>query len=109
MLESDRSRRRPTVRAIVARRVRFDARNAGGRTALHDCFELDRDPIAKRLIAVGATVNVCAAAAYGEHARLVQVLREDRERANDRSTGLSPLGWAGFAHDAESARILIVH
>src|SRR5262249_4920142 len=33
----------------------------------------------------------------------------DPAQANDLRTGLTPLGWAGFAHDAESARILIDH
>ncbi|HEY5926780.1 MAG TPA: ankyrin repeat domain-containing protein [Kofleriaceae bacterium] len=99
----------PIVVLLIARGARLDVRNAGGRTALHDCFELNRDAIAKLLVAAGATVDVCAAAAYGYHDRLRAILRADPGQANDMSTSLSPLGWTGFAHDAESARILIGH
>jgi ankyrin repeat protein len=94
---------------LAARGAALDARNAGGRTALHDCFELGRDAIASSLIAAGATIDVCAAAAFGEHARLQAILHAEPAQANDLSTGLSPLGWAGYAHDAASARILIEH
>ncbi|HWM88096.1 MAG TPA: ankyrin repeat domain-containing protein [Kofleriaceae bacterium] len=100
---------RAMVELLVARGAPLDARNSGGRTALHDCFELNRDPIARFLIDSGATVDVCAAAAYGEHARLEAILRADPDQANDLSTHISPLGWAGYAHDAESARILLAH
>jgi ankyrin repeat protein len=94
---------------LVARGANLDARNGGGRCALHDCFELARDDIARLLIAKGATLDACAAAAYGEHARLEALLRAEPAQANDRSTGLTPLGWAGFAHDARSAEILVAH
>lgn len=97
------------VELLIARGAPLDARNANGRTALHDCFELNRDPIAKRLIEAGATVDACVAAAYGHHDRLRAILRADPAQANDHTTGLTPLGWSGFAHDAESARILIEH
>ena len=94
---------------LIARGAPLDARNADGRTALHDCFELARDRIAKKLIAAGATVDVCAATAYGLHARLLEILRADAAQANDESTGLLPLGWAAFAQNVESSRILIAH
>ena len=94
---------------LVDRGVRLDVRNRGGRTALHDCFELARDDIAKMLIARGATVDVCAATVYGMHDRLFEILRADRSQADDRSTGMPPLGWAGYAHDARAAEILIEH
>ena len=97
------------VDVLVARGARLDARNGGGRTALHDCFELNRDDIAKRLIAAGATIDACVAAAYGYHDQLREILRADPAQANDMTTGLLPIGWAGFAQDAESARILIEH
>jgi ankyrin repeat protein len=97
------------VDLLVERGARLDARNAGGRTALHDCFELARDDIAKRLLAAGATLDACSAAAYGYHTELVEILRRDPAQANDLTTGLLPLGWSAFAQDAESARILIEH
>jgi ankyrin repeat protein len=97
------------VELLIERGARLDTRNAGGRTALHDCFELARDDIAKRLLAAGATLDACAAAAYGYHAELAAILRREPAQANDLTTGLLPLGWSAFAHDAESARILIEH
>ena len=94
---------------LVARGAPLDARNRGGRTALHDCFELGRVDIARMLIDRGAAVDACAAAAYGDHDRLEAILRADPDRANDLTTGLSPLGWAGYARDARSAEILLAH
>lgn len=97
----------PMARLLIARGAPLDVRNRGGRTALHDCFELGRDAIARLLIDSGATVDVCAAAAFGEHERLRAILRDDPAAANDLSTGLTPLGWAGYACDTEAAEILI--
>ena len=97
----------PMARLLVARGAPLDVRNRGGRTALHDCFELGRDDLGRLLITAGATVDVCAAAAFGEHARLRAILRDDPASANDMSTGLTPLGWAGYACDTEAAEILI--
>jgi ankyrin repeat protein len=94
---------------LVGRGAPLDARNHGGRTALHDCFELGRDDIGRMLIANGATLDACAAAAFGEHERLEAILRDDPAQANDRTTGLAPLGWSGYAQQATSADILIAH
>jgi len=99
----------PIVDLLIARGANLDARNRGGRTPLHDCFELGRDPIANRLIAAGATIDVCAAAAYGHHARLKAILTADPAQANDLSTHESPLGWAAYACDPTAAEILIAH
>jgi len=100
---------REVAELLVARGARLDARNGGGRTALHDCFELARDDIAKLLIDAGATIDACVAAAYGNHDKLREILRAQPAQANDMTTGLLPLGWAGFANQPESARILIEH
>jgi ankyrin repeat protein len=97
------------ARLLIARGADLDARNRDGRSALHDAFELNRDHIAELLMQSGATVDVCAAVAYGKHDRLLEILRADPSQANDLTTGLSPLGWAGFANDTRAAQILVEH
>ena len=97
------------VGLLLAHGADADLRNADGRLPLHDCFELDRDHIAEILFAAGAQPDVCAAAAYGLYGALTAILSGDRAQANDLRTGLSPLGWCGFAGDVRAARLLIEH
>jgi hypothetical protein len=97
------------LRLLVERGANLNVRNAGGRLALHDCFELDHDDFAKMLIDAGAVPDVCAAAAYGMHERLEEILRLDPKLANDLTTGESPLGWSAYGAQPESARILFRH
>jgi ankyrin repeat protein len=97
------------AKLLVARGADLDARNADGRRALHDAFELGRDDIAALLIDAGAEVDACAAVGFGKLDRLREILRDDPAQANDLTTGLSPLGWAGFANDPVAAQILVDH
>lgn len=87
----------------------LSARNADGRTPLHDCFELNHDDFAKTLMDAGAAPDVCAAAAYGLHDQLEQILQNEPAQANDLTTGNSPLGWAAYGHQPRSAEILFQH
>lgn len=115
---SDTKEMRPLHLAIAHDRPRMvklllehgadpDLRNADGRLPLHDCFELNRDHLAELLFDAGAEPDVCAAACYGHHDRLTAILAADPGQANDLRTGLSPLGWCGFAGDARAALILL--
>jgi len=97
------------VRLLLAHGADANLRNANGRLALHDCFELNRDHIAELLFNAGAEPDVCAAACYRRYGRLTAILTEDPSQANDLRTGLSPLGWCGFAGDIRAARILLEH
>jgi len=97
------------VRLLIERGADLSARNDEGRTPLHDCFELNHDDFAKILLDAGAELDVCAAAAYGMHHQLQQILSRDPANANDLSTGNSPLGWAAYGHQPESATILFQH
>ena len=97
------------VDVLIARGAALDARNADGRMALHDCFELARDDIAQRLIKAGATIDACVAAAYGYHDELRTILQREPAQANDLTTGLTPIGWAGFGCQPRSVEILIDH
>jgi ankyrin repeat protein len=97
------------LRLLIERGADLNARNADGRTPLHDCFELNHDDFAKILMDAGAVPDVCAAAAYGMYDQLEQILRNDPAQANDLSTGNSPLGWAAYGHQPRSAEILFQH
>jgi ankyrin repeat protein len=97
------------LRLLIERGADLSARNADGRTPLHDCFELNHDDFAKILLDAGAEPDVCAAAAYGMHDQLQRILEDDPTNANDLTTGNSPLGWAAFGHQAKSATILFQH
>jgi len=97
------------LRLLIARGADVNARNADGRLPLHDCFELNHDDFAKILLGAGAIPDACAAAAYGMHDRLRQILKADPNQANDLQTGNSPLGWAAYGHQPASAEILLEH
>jgi hypothetical protein len=94
------------LRLLIAREADVNARHAGGRLPLHDCFELGRDHIVPILLDAGARPDVCAAAAYGIYDRLREILQNDPRQANDLTTGESPLGWCAYGAKTESAVIL---
>jgi Ankyrin repeats (3 copies) len=96
------------LRLLVDRGANLNVRNAGGRLALHDCFELGHDDSAKILLDAGAIPDVCPAAAYGMHDRL-EILNNDPQQVSDLSTGESPLGWSVYGMQPELARILFAH
>lgn len=97
------------LRLLIDHGADLNVRNADGRLPLHDCFELGHDDMAKILLDAGAVPDVCAAAAYGMHDRLEQILNCDPKLANDLTTGESPLGWSVYGRQPESARILFKH
>jgi ankyrin repeat protein len=97
------------LRLLIERGADVNARNKDGRLPLHDCFELNHDNFAKILLDAGAIPDVCAAAAYGMHDRLRQILDRAPNEANDLKTGNSPLGWAAYGHQPVSAEILLEH
>jgi ankyrin repeat protein len=94
------------VRLLIERGADLDARNTDGRLPLHDCFELGRDHLVQVLLDAGARPDVCAAAAYGMHDLLREILQNDPRQANDLTTGESPLGWSVYGRQTESALIL---
>jgi ankyrin repeat protein len=97
------------LRVLIERGADLNVRNASGRLPLHDCFELGHDDFAKMLLDAGAQPDVCAASAYGMHDLLLRILKNDPEKANDLSTGESPLGWSVYGAQPESAKILFEH
>jgi len=97
------------LRLLIERGADLNARNADGRLPLHDCFELNHDDFAKILLDAGAVPDACAAAAYGMHDQLQQILTSDPGSANDLTTGESPLGWAAYGGQPKSATILFQH
>jgi ankyrin repeat protein len=97
------------LRLLIERGADLNLPNAAGRLPLHDCFELDHDDYAKILLDAGAEPDVCAAAVYGLHDQLEQILKSDPGTANDLASGNSPLGWAVFGRQPKSATILFEH
>ncbi|MFQ5678578.1 MAG: ankyrin repeat domain-containing protein [Gemmatimonadota bacterium] len=55
----------------------------------------------------GAEVDICAAAILGRIQRIRELLDADPALVNDRSTNLSPLGWASFGNQVEVATELL--
>lgn len=97
------------LRLLIARGADLNVRNRDGRLPLHDCFELNHDDYAKMLLDAGAEPDVCAAAAYGMHDKLREILKSDANEANELATGNSPLGWAVYGSQPVSAAILFEH
>jgi len=97
------------LRLLIERGADVNARNTDGRLPLHDCFELNHDDFAKALFTAGAEPDACAAAAYGMHDRLREILERTPAEVNDLQTGNSPLGWAAYGHQPVSAEILLDH
>ena len=84
----------------------IDARSSEGRTALHHAFGQGRNDITEMLVRAGAEVDICVAAAYGFHDRLREILAQDPAKANDLTTGLTPMTWARFGRQTGSMRLL---
>ncbi len=100
------SNQKDSARVLIERGADPDLRNADGRTALHDSLELGRSEIETLLRQHGATVDICSAAVCGQIDRVRQWLDADAGLANDRSTNLSPIGWASFGGRIEVIRLL---
>lgn len=79
----------------------------GARTALHDSYEHGQEGITRLLLARGACQDICVAAARGDFERVDALLEADPGLANDLSTDLSPLGWAGYGQDPAMVPYLI--
>lgn len=94
------------ARVLINRGADLDMRNADGRTPLHDALELGRTDIERLLRQRGATVDICAAAVSGEVEVVRDWLDRDPSLAGDRSTNLSPVGWASFGGRIEVIRLL---
>ncbi len=84
-----------------------EARNGDGRTPLHDACEFGRDDLGDRLLERGATFDVCSAAIRDRQDVVRALLDDDPALVDDRSTGLSPLGWASYGDRADMARLLL--
>jgi len=85
----------------------MNARTDEGRTALHDAIEHGGDRVRDLLLSRGAEVDICSAAILGRVDEVREMLARDPALANDRSTELSPLGWAAFGNQTEVAKVLL--
>lgn len=95
------------ARLLIDSGIDLEARTAEGRTALHDSIEFGHPAVTELLLERGAELDVCSAAILGRVERVRELLDAGPDLANDRSTGLSPLGWAAFGNQVEAARELI--
>jgi ankyrin repeat protein len=93
---------RGMVEALLDAGAQIDARTSTSResrTALHDSYEYGQPDITQLLIERGAHYDINVASARGDFARVDTILVDKPELVNDDSTGLSPLGWAGYGQD----------
>lgn len=97
------------LQSLIEHGADLNVRNTEGRLPLHDCFELGRDDLAKALLNSGAIPDVCAAAAYGLHDQLREILTREPALSNDLTTGESPLGWSVYGAQPVSTEILFEH
>ena len=95
------------ARMLLDAGIEVDARSHEGRTALHDAIEHGQHGIQELLLKRGAEVDICAAAILGRLDRVREILDTDPAQANDMSTHLSPLGWASFGNQVDTARELM--
>ncbi len=79
----------------------------GRRSALHDSFEHGHRAVTQLLVDRGADSDIAVAAARGDIGRVDQLLAADPDLVNDRSTDLSPLGWAGYGDAPAMIRHLV--
>ena len=95
------------ARVLIEAGIDLEATNHEGRTALHDSIEFGRSDFTQLLLDHGAELDICSAAILGDLDRMRELLDADPALANDRSTSLSPLGWAAFGNQVESAKELL--
>lgn len=95
------------ARVLIEAGIDLEAATAEGRRALHDSIEFGQGEVTALLEERGAHVDICCAAILGRLELVREWLERDPELVNDRSTELSPLGWASFGNRAEVARELI--
>ncbi|MEM9382885.1 MAG: ankyrin repeat domain-containing protein [Planctomycetota bacterium] len=73
-----------------------DHRASNGRGPGHDAFEFGADRVLRRLLEDGLTLDAALAAGLGDLEVLGALVSADPAAADDRATGLEPLGWASF-------------
>jgi ankyrin repeat protein len=94
------------VKILVKHGADLNACNEDGRTPLHVALEYN-NTTTHVLLELGANVDVCAAAALGRVDRLRELLDADAALVDDRSTHLSPMGWAAYFCAVPSVEELI--
>jgi len=95
------------ARALIEAGVDLEARTLEGRTALHDSIEFGQTRITELLLDDGAELDICSAAILGKLDRVRELLDGDPTLVDDRTTHLSPLGWASYGNQVETAGLLI--
>ena len=79
----------------------------GRRNPAHEAYEHHGVELCQRLVQAGAPTDINLAAALGDFARVAELLHEKSDLVSDMSTGLSPLGWAGYGQDPKMIPYLL--
>lgn len=93
-------------RELLAGGADPDARDAHGRSPLHDAIESGGGELVELLLEHGATVDICSAAILGDLERVEELLAADPRLATETSTGMTPMGWAAYGNQPAVARRL---
>ena len=73
--------------------------SCGRRNPAHEAYEHHGVELCWRFLRAGVPYDINLAAALGDFARVAELLHDDPGLVADMSTGLSPLGWAGYGQN----------
>lgn len=106
--DGDWPRVEPIFELLLERGAEIEARDALGRTPLHQALERGNEPAARRLRERGARIDVFVAAALPDPQELDRLLDEDPARVHQaQADGITPLFYAAAFGNEETVTLLL--